>query len=306
MKIRPRVSFKDDASDGATLIEIVSEDRPGLLYDLANAISLAGCNIEVVMIDTEAHKALDVFYVTHQGDKLSDELQSDLKSELLAACIGIAVVSGGHSLNWTLWWLFVPVDIVLCLTPGPAVLLVLATALRRGPRPSVASTLGILSANAIYFALSATGLGALLLASYRIFFLVKWAGAAYLIYLGVKALLTKSSALGNPESAPGAIRSTRRLFADGLLLQLSNPKAIVFFAALLPQFIDPKGDVVLQVVALGITSIGIEFVVLLGYGLAAGRAMAVARQPRYAVWTNRVSGMLLIGAGGGLALLRRN
>jgi [protein-PII] uridylyltransferase len=88
VKIRPRVSFKDDASDAATLIEIVSEDRPGLLYDLANAISLAGCNIEVVMIDTEAHKALDVFYVTHQGHKLGDELQSELKSELLAACIG--------------------------------------------------------------------------------------------------------------------------------------------------------------------------------------------------------------------------
>ena len=87
-KIRPRVSFKDDASDAATLIEIVSEDRPGLLYDLANAISLAGCNIEVVMIDTEAHKALDVFYVTHQGHKLSDGLQSQLKAELLAACVG--------------------------------------------------------------------------------------------------------------------------------------------------------------------------------------------------------------------------
>jgi [protein-PII] uridylyltransferase len=58
------------------------------LYDLANAISLAGCNIEVVMIDTEAHKALDVFYLTYQGKKLHDELQTDLKSELLAACIG--------------------------------------------------------------------------------------------------------------------------------------------------------------------------------------------------------------------------
>jgi [protein-PII] uridylyltransferase len=88
MKLRPRVSFKDDASDGATLIEIVAEDRPGLLFDLASAISLAGCNIEVVMIDTEAHKALDVFYITHQGHKLADELQGDLRAELLAACVG--------------------------------------------------------------------------------------------------------------------------------------------------------------------------------------------------------------------------
>jgi [protein-PII] uridylyltransferase len=88
MKLRPRVSFKDDASDAATLIEIVAEDRPGLLYDLASAISLACCNIEVVMIDTEAHKALDVFYVTHKGHKVSDELQSDLKAELLTACLG--------------------------------------------------------------------------------------------------------------------------------------------------------------------------------------------------------------------------
>jgi homoserine/homoserine lactone efflux protein len=209
-------------------------------------------------------------------------------------------------MNWTLWWLFVPTETVLCLTPGPAVLLVLATALRRGPAASAASIFGILSANSIYFALSATGLGAVLLASYRIFFLVKWAGAAYLIHLGVRALLSKSSALGNSEIDGEGSRSPRRLFADGLLLQLSNPKAIVFFAALLPQFIDSKGDLVVQVAVFGITGVVIESLVLLCYGLAAGRAMAAARQPRYATWANRVSGVLLIGAGSGLAALRRS
>jgi threonine/homoserine/homoserine lactone efflux protein len=209
-------------------------------------------------------------------------------------------------MNWTLWWLFVPTEIILCLTPGPAVLLVLATALRSGSRPSISATSGILTANTVYFAVSATSLGALLLASYRLFFLVKWIGAAYLIFLGAKALLSNALPLGAPESAPDARRSSWRLFADGFLLQMSNPKAIVFFAALLPQFMDPKGRLALQVLVFGLTSICIEFLVLLSYGLAAGRAMVVARQPRYARWANRISGMFLIGAGSGLALLRRD
>jgi len=72
----------------ATLVEIVAEDRPGLLYDLARTISTAGCNIEVVLIDTEAHKALDVFYVTRQGKKLDEAAQQSLRENLLAACQG--------------------------------------------------------------------------------------------------------------------------------------------------------------------------------------------------------------------------
>ncbi len=86
---------------------------------------------------------------------------------------------------------------------------------------------------------------------------------------------------------------------------MSNPKAIVFFTALVPQFIDAHAPVAAQVVILGITSEVIEFSVLLGYGFAAGRASNWAQQPRYAMWTNRVAGTLLIGAGAGLATLRR-
>ncbi len=85
-RLKPRVAMKNDISEAATLIEIVAEDRPGLLYDLARAISEAGCNIEVVLIDTEAHKALDVFYVTRQGQKLDDASQDRLRSNLISAC----------------------------------------------------------------------------------------------------------------------------------------------------------------------------------------------------------------------------
>jgi [protein-PII] uridylyltransferase len=85
-KITPRISFRDDVTDAATLVEIAAQDRPGLLHDLAAAISEAGCNIEVVMIDTEAHRALDVFYLTYQGQKLPAAVQDALKQRLLLAC----------------------------------------------------------------------------------------------------------------------------------------------------------------------------------------------------------------------------
>jgi [protein-PII] uridylyltransferase len=85
-RVEPRVAFNNEASEAATLIEIVAADRPGLLHDLARTITAAGCNIEVVMINTEAHKALDVFYVTAGGGKLGAGLEAQLKGELLAAC----------------------------------------------------------------------------------------------------------------------------------------------------------------------------------------------------------------------------
>ncbi len=88
VQMKPLVSVNNDASEAATLIEIEAEDRPGLLYDLANAFSRAGCSIDVVMIDTQAHKALDVFYVTFQGRKLDDELGTQLRADLLTACTG--------------------------------------------------------------------------------------------------------------------------------------------------------------------------------------------------------------------------
>ncbi len=85
-QIQPTVAFDSEASHTATLVEIVAEDRPGLLYDLAAAMSAAGCGIEVVLIDTEAHKALDVFYVSKDGRKLDADLQASLREELLSVC----------------------------------------------------------------------------------------------------------------------------------------------------------------------------------------------------------------------------
>src|SRR5438128_9090504 len=103
-------------------------------------------------------------------------------------------------MTWQIWLFFVATEAVLSITPGPAVLYVLSQAIRQGPGKSVWASWGILSANALYFALSATSLGAVLVASYKLFFLIKWAGAAYLVYLGLASFFGKGSVLALPSA----------------------------------------------------------------------------------------------------------
>ena len=207
-------------------------------------------------------------------------------------------------MTWQIWSAFFLVETALCLTPGPAVLLVLSQALTRGTLRTIWSIFGILGANTLYFMLSATGVGAILLASYDLFFAIKWIGAAYLVWLGVSAFLGRSKALAvRPADAKPVADS--RLFLNGFVLQMSNPKALVFFTALVPQFINPHAQIVPQVAILAVTSVVIEFVVQLSYAALAGRAAHLAAEPRFARITERVAGSLLIGAGLGLAALRR-
>jgi threonine/homoserine/homoserine lactone efflux protein len=207
-------------------------------------------------------------------------------------------------LDWPTWSLFAATEVALCLTPGPAVLLVVSQALSRGAGPSVWSNLGILSGNTFYFALSATGLGAILLASSHVFFAIKWIGAVYLVWLGISAFRGRSPVL-SVRPAEDVRSHAGQMYLNGVVLQISNPKALVFFAALLPQFVHPSGSIAAQIAVLAVTSVVIEFFVLFGYGLLAGRATHLASQPRFATVTNRVSGVMLITAGAGMAALRR-
>src|SRR5881396_1940533 len=168
-------------------------------------------------------------------------------------------------MRWEVWLLFVVTEAVLSMTPGPAVLYVLSQAIQRGPAKSVWASWGILSANAMYFVLSATSLGAVIVASYKLFFLIKWLGAAYLVYLGIVSFLGKSSVMSLPEAGADS-RSGVRILRDGFFLQGANPKALLFFTAILPQFIDTRHNVAFQIFVLGISSIVVEFAILFTYG----------------------------------------
>jgi threonine/homoserine/homoserine lactone efflux protein len=203
-------------------------------------------------------------------------------------------------MSWATWSFFVVIEFVGCLTPGPAVLFVISHALRGGGRQSLWASLGILSGNAFYFLLSAAGLGAVLVASHGLFLVVRWCGAAYLICLGIRLLVVPGHQPPAPE--PSDVRPSWAVLRQGFVVQAANPKALLFFIALLPQFIDLSANVPRQVAILAVTSIIIEFLVLAGYGLAAGRLASWARRPGVARAADRVAGTLLVGAGVTLGL----
>ena len=204
-------------------------------------------------------------------------------------------------MNLRLWFFFVVTEVVLCLTPGPAVLFIVSCGLARGGRAALWGNAGILSANTFYFVVSAFGLGAVLLGSHDLFTVVKYAGAGYLVWLGIQTIRGAGLAIRTDSAAPPAGHRWRML-ARGFVLQAANPKALLFFVALLPQFIDIHRPIALQMLILAATSAAVEFVILAGYGYFAGRAAALAREARFVRATNRASGGLLIATGTLLAL----
>jgi homoserine/homoserine lactone efflux protein len=205
-------------------------------------------------------------------------------------------------MSFETWALFCTTETVLCFIPGPAVLLVVSLALTRGARAGLGASAGVLLANAFYFVVSATGIGAILLASWELFFLVKWLGAAYLVWLGLRMLLTRALALTGDDPAQRRAGAPLR---HGVVTQGANPKALVFFGALLPQFVDPARSVPTQIAILGVSSILIEFAVLGLYVAVCHRARGMMQRPAFSSALNRAGGALLIGAGAGMATIRR-
>lgn len=184
------------------------------------------------------------------------------------------------------WLLYVAAVLVLTVTPGPSVLMCLSTSVQHGPRRAMAAALGSTTAIAGIMLLSMLGLGTVLAASDVLFSALKWLGAGYLAYLGITALLSKASNLTVPNAElPQA--DAKSLFARGLLVGASNPKALLFFGALLPQFIDPTAPQFGQFLILGITFVSFELFWLTVYAVTAARARRWLQKPRRATHTKK-------------------
>jgi threonine/homoserine/homoserine lactone efflux protein len=192
------------------------------------------------------------------------------------------------------WAAFTAASTVLLIIPGPTVLLVVSYALGQGWRTALPMAVGVALGDFTAMTLSMVGLGALLAASATLFTLLKWVGAAYLIYLGVR-LWRAGGAL---EAAPRTDAvSAGRMLGHAWLVTALNPKSITFFVAFLPAFLDPQADFLTQMLVFETTFLLLAFANAFGYALVAARARGFVSKPRAIGVINKVGGGLLIGAG---------
>lgn len=203
------------------------------------------------------------------------------------------------------WLFFLPAAFALNIFPGPNNLLSLANATRYGFWASFFAAFGRLPAFAVMVALTAVGLGALLAASETAFLILKWVGAAYLLYLGVRMLTAKIAP--QPAEAPQAPTVPLKiLMRQEFLVAASNPKAIAIFTAFLPQFIQPNGGAIwIQLLLMGTSFIVMEIAAMAIYAVIGDQLKSFAKSERGMAWLNRGSGGALIGAGGLLLLTQR-
>ena len=202
------------------------------------------------------------------------------------------------------WFLFIAASLVLIVTPGQDMLLVMSRSMAQGSAAGVATAAGVSVGLVGHTVLATLGLGAILRTSDWLFLALKLAGAAYLVYLGVQLLRTKGHDLAISSGTP---RSLRRLFFDGALSNVSNPKIAVFYFAFLPQFVLPEAShPTLSIFVLGLVFAGLTFLVKGPVGLVAGRLSGWLRsRPGAVAWLYRTSGAVLLGLGIKLALERR-
>lgn len=198
---------------------------------------------------------------------------------------------------------YIGLVVAIAIAPGPNVLFVMTQSAWRGPRAGFYAAAGIETANSLYVFLSAVGLASLIAASGAAFEIIKWTGAAYLAWLGFQAIRSSFSAGDVPPLATG--EASAKAWRDGLMVGLGNPKTILFFLALFPQFIDPLKPVWSQSLFLGVITIAIDLGAQIIYALAGGMmSKALSRKP-VKRWFERGIGAAFMGLAVVAATIRR-
>ena len=196
------------------------------------------------------------------------------------------------------WLAFATASAILLAIPGPTVLLVISYALGHERRTAFATVAGVALGDFTAMTASMLGLGALLATSATVFTVLKWVGAAYLVYLGFKlwrAPIAEPGGEGGIVDAPA--EKPLRIFGHAYLVTALNPKSIIFFVAFLPQFLDPSGSVALQLAVFEATFLVLAIANASAYALLAGMARSQIRKPGVQRIVNRTGGSLMIGAG---------
>lgn len=201
------------------------------------------------------------------------------------------------------WITYFVATIILSLSPGPGVFSSISSGLHHGFRLGLWNGVGMQVANMILVGIVSLGLGAILLASETLFTAVKWIGVAYLVWLGIATW--RAPAKGFEEDRDDHAHTAREVFMRGFWVNLTNPKGIIFFAAILPQFIDVARPQAAQYAILAGTTFAVDLVVMMGYTALAAKVLRVMRDPAHIRWVNRGLGSAFVAAGVALASFRR-
>lgn len=200
-----------------------------------------------------------------------------------------------------LYTIFLVTTVMLILVPGPSAITAATQGASHYPAKAFFGVMGIASADVLFFALSATGIASLILASNLMFSVIKWLGVIYLLYLGISVLFSKTGAFKINIKAND--KSRKKLFWQGLAVQLANPKALMYFSALLPQFIDPLEPILFQMMVMGASCLLADIVV---YSLFSrlGKKLAEQKLKSWLVTLiNKTAGLTLLSTGIKMALL---
>ena len=207
-------------------------------------------------------------------------------------------------MDFQVWLAFVAASTALLLIPGPTVLLVLSYAISQGKRVALATVAGVAFGDLIAMSVSLAGLGALVLASATLFTVLKWIGAAYLVYLGITLFRSASStSLGDVEDV--AKISASKVFGHATAVTALNPKSIVFFIAFVPQFIVVDSPLLPQFSILVATFVGLAAINALAYALLADKLRVKMARPSVLAWFSRSGGIALVAMGVATATFRK-